>query len=177
MTDYSSTPVNEIPFDLKPTDKVSAHFTLWELIRSETASRRGIDNSFPDVVILRASVHLCRQVLEPIRVAHRPFPPNSVFRCQALERALKDKPASWTSDSKHTTGCVCDLEVPGLTTLALAQWAKANPCKTMAGMENGPGRGLRQHCRFRLRHDYPEIRCHESVLCQCPLSDRQGRGR
>jgi len=54
------------------------------------------------------AANLCREVLESIRVAHGPFTPNSVSRCQ------------------HTTGCACDVEIPGLATLELAQWAKDN---------------------------------------------------
>lgn len=126
MIDYSQTPVSAIALDLGPTAKVSTHFSLYELMRSETASRLGIDNRFPDLDTLRAAVHLCRAVLEPIRTAHGPFTPNSVFRCQALERALKNQAASWKSSSKHAIGCACDVEVPGLATLELAHWAETN---------------------------------------------------
>ena len=72
---------------------------------------------------MRAAVHLCRNVLQPLRDQFGRFSPNSVYRCQALERALKKKPAGWTSPSQHTVGEACDVEIPGLATLELAQWA------------------------------------------------------
>lgn len=80
MPDYSQTPWNVIPLSAAPTDKVSAHFTLRELLRSDIAARLNIENRFPDVETLRTAVHLCREVLEPLRQAHGPFSPNSVFR-------------------------------------------------------------------------------------------------
>lgn len=108
---------------LDPMDLVAPNFRVHELTRSETASRLGIDNAFPGDHELRAAVHLARNVLQPIRDAFGGFSPNSVFRGQALERALKRKPAGWISTSQHTLGCACDVEIPGKSTLDLAKWA------------------------------------------------------
>ena len=47
--------------------KLSAHFTLGELIKSETAPRRGIAN-IPGPAELAALKLLCIHVLEPVRV-------------------------------------------------------------------------------------------------------------
>jgi hypothetical protein len=109
--------------NVDPRDRVCANFRIHELTRSELAARRGIDNGFETDAQLRAAVHLARQVLQPIRDAFGAFTPNSVFRSQALERALKHRPASWISTSQHTQGCACDVEIPGVPTLELAQWA------------------------------------------------------
>jgi hypothetical protein len=85
-----------------------------------------VNNSFPSDRELRAAVNLARRVLQPIRNAFGPFTPNSVFRSQALERLLKDKPMGWVSTSQHTLGCACDVEIVGMSTLELAQWGAEN---------------------------------------------------
>lgn len=111
---------------VKPTDFVSKNFQVHELTRSEIATRRGIDNGFENDAQLQDAVYLARHVLQPVRNAFGSFTPNSVFRSQALERALKNRPASWVSTSQHTTGHACDIEAPGVTTLQLAKWCASN---------------------------------------------------
>lgn len=127
MVDRSNDPLDS--FDLRQLDSrdlVAPNFCVYELTKSEIASRLGVDNMFPSNRELRASIHLARHVLQPIRDAHGRFTPNSVFRSQELERALKKKPAGWLSTSQHTQGCACDVEVPGISTLKLAEWAAAH---------------------------------------------------
>lgn len=108
---------------LDPHDLIAPNFRLYELTRSELASRLNVDNRFSSDRELRAAVHLARQVLQPIRAAFGGFTPNSVYRSHALERALKRKPSSWLSTSQHTQGCACDIEIVGKSTLEIAQWA------------------------------------------------------
>jgi hypothetical protein len=123
--DLSPRAVDEIALeDLHPRTLVAPHFRLYELTRSETADRQGIDNRFSSAEELHAAIHLAREVLEPIHEAFGSFTPNSVFRSQALERALKRKPAGWISRSQHTKGEACDVEIVGLPTLELAQWVE-----------------------------------------------------
>lgn len=109
-----------------PRDKVSPHFRLYELTRSDIASRQGIPNGFPGNAEFRAAVNLTREVLEPVRAKFGSFMPNSVFRGQALERALKNKPSSWLSSSQHARGEACDIEIVGYATIALAEWVAGN---------------------------------------------------
>ncbi len=104
--------------------RIAPNFLVYELTRSELADRRGIDNHFPTDKELRAAIHLAREVLQPIRDQFGSFTPNSVFRGHPLERALKNKPASWLSTSQHARGEACDIEIVGMSTLALANWAK-----------------------------------------------------
>ncbi len=104
--------------------RVAPNFLVYELTRSELADRRGIDNHFATDQELRAAIHLAREVLQPIRNQFGSFTPNSVFRGHPLERALKNKPASWLSTSQHARGEACDIEIVGMSTLALANWAK-----------------------------------------------------
>lgn len=123
--DLSATPLEEINrTGLDPRALVAPNFRVYELTRSDLASRRNIDNSFQSDAELRAAVHLARHVLQPVRTAFGPFTPNSVYRSQALERALKNKPATWLSTSQHARGEACDIEIVGLPTLELASWAR-----------------------------------------------------
>lgn len=106
--------------------RVAPNFLVYELTRSELADRRGINNHFATDQELRAAIHLAREVLQPIRDQFGSFTPNSVFRGHPLERALKNKPATWLSTSQHSRGEACDIEIVGMSTLALANWAKDN---------------------------------------------------
>lgn len=108
---------------VEPRDLIAPNFRVYELTRSETALRQRIANTFTTDEDLRCAVHLARTVLQPIRDRFGPFSPNSVFRSQGLERALKNRPSSWISTSQHTQGRACDVEIPGLATLELARWA------------------------------------------------------
>ena len=125
--DLSKVSIEKIALDsLQPRSLIAPHFRLYELTVSDTAVRHGIDNSLPSQEVLHAAIHLAREVLEPIRNAFGGFSPNSVYRSQRLERVLKRKPAGWISRSQHTKGLACDVEIVGLPTLELAEWAKKN---------------------------------------------------
>jgi hypothetical protein len=112
--------------DIDPQDRIAPNFRVYELTRSETADRQRIVNGFATDDELRAAVHLARTVLQPLRDAFGAYSPNSVFRSQALERALKCRPSSWISTSQHTQGRACDVEIPGKPTLELARWASVH---------------------------------------------------
>lgn len=119
----SAWPIEQITLEaIKPTDFVAPNFRAAELTRSDIAQRRGIGNGFETDEQLQAAVHLARHVLQPVRDAFGSYTPNSVFRSQALERALKGRPRAWVSTSQHIRGEACDIEVPGQTTLQLAKW-------------------------------------------------------
>jgi Peptidase M15 len=125
--DHTQTPLDALTLArVGPEDRVARHFKLYELTKSETADRQRIDNRIPTDEVLRSTVHLAREVLDPIRAAFGAFTPNSVYRSQALERALKGRPSSWLSTSQHTLGWACDVEIVAKPTLELAQWAAEN---------------------------------------------------
>lgn len=127
MTDRHQEPLKDLSLQtIHPEDLIAPNFQIYELTKSELASRLGIANNFSNDEELRAAVNLVRNVLQPIRNKFGRFTPNSVFRSQALERALKHKPSGWISTSQHATGCACDVEIPGKSTLDLAEWAKDN---------------------------------------------------
>jgi len=123
--DFSATPLADIHLaGLDPRALIAPNFRVYELTRSELASRRGIANGFASEAELHAAIHLARHVMQPVRDAFGSFTPNSVYRGQALERALKNKPATWLSTSQHATGEACDIEIVGMATLELAAWAR-----------------------------------------------------
>ncbi len=125
--DRQQVPLNELTLEnIKPEDKIAPNFKVYELTKSELASRLGIANNFSNDDELRAAVNLARNVLQRIRDTFGSFTPNSVFRSQQLERALKQKPSGWISTSQHATGCACDVEIPGKSTLELSLWAQEN---------------------------------------------------
>jgi len=127
MADLSRTPLASLRLaGIDPQDHIAPDFRLYELTRSETADRQRIHNHFTTDDELRSAVFLAREVLQPIRQAFGSFSPNSVFRGQPLERALKNRPSSWISTSQHTQGRACDVEIPGKPTLELARWASEN---------------------------------------------------
>ena len=92
---------------------LSNHFTLEELIDSESARTLNIDNTpSPDEIEnLRA---LCVNVLEPIRVEFdRPVVINSGFRCARLNIAIGGV-SSGQKTSQHVLGQAADIVIPGI---------------------------------------------------------------
>jgi len=122
MAELTNVSWDKFPARPEPQDRVSPNFRVYELTKSELAARLRIGNRFAGVRELRAAVHLCRRVLQPLRDEFGRFSPNSVYRSQTLERALKRKPANWVSTSQHCAGEACDVEIPGMATVELAQW-------------------------------------------------------
>lgn len=110
----------------KLDDRISENFYLRELVKSDLAIRRGINNWFRMDSQVQSAVYLCRSVLQPLREQFGAFTPNSVYRSQALERALKNKPPEWRSKSQHTLGQAADLEIPGISNYDLAIWVDKN---------------------------------------------------
>lgn len=97
--------------------KLSQHFTLQELCKSQTALRRGIDNT-PSETEIESLKTLCVKILEPVRKEFGiPFSPSSGYRSPDLCEAIGSKPTS-----QHAYGEAADFEVPTVNNLALAQW-------------------------------------------------------
>jgi zinc D-Ala-D-Ala carboxypeptidase len=88
------------------TDKLSAHFTLAEFLRSETAARHGIDNT-PAPEILHA-LQRNAENMEAVRaLLGVPLHISSGYRCLALNRAIGSK-----DTSAHVRGLAADFEAP-----------------------------------------------------------------
>ena len=79
--------------------KLSTHFTLEELTKSQTAIRKRISNK-PDLEERACLVLLCYNILEPVREHYKiPFTPNSGFRSKNLNKAV-----GGSKKSKHRSG-------------------------------------------------------------------------
>lgn len=85
---------------------LSPHFSLEEMIRSNKAVQKGIDNTPPERS--RANlVKLCREILEPIRQKYgMPIRVNSGYRCPALNKLV-----GGAATSQHVTGEAADIDV------------------------------------------------------------------
>lgn len=101
--------------------RLSPSFTLDEMIRSSTASRRGIDNMPPPVIIERLRL-LCEHVLEPVR-SHwkRPVIVTSGYRSPALNSAI-----GGSGTSQHSQGEAADFTVHGTSNIEVCRWITAN---------------------------------------------------
>ena len=126
MANLIDLPWDQFTLHTDPDDRIAPNFKFYELTRSETAERRNIDNAFEELEPLQSAVYLCRSVLQPVRDQFGRFSPNSVYRGQELERALKKKRKDWISKSQHTQGRACDIEIPGVPTIDLAKWVSDN---------------------------------------------------
>jgi uncharacterized protein YcbK (DUF882 family) len=89
--------------------KLSNNFTLEELTQSETANRKGLDNT-PTEEIKKNLVRLARFLEEVRHVLKRPIMVNSAYRSLEVNKAIGSKPTS-----QHCIGCAADIRVPGLT--------------------------------------------------------------
>jgi hypothetical protein len=101
--------------------KLSQHFSLEEMIKSQTGSRKGIDNT-PGPEAIANLVYLCVNVLEKIR-AHfaKPIIINSGYRCAKLNKAI-----GGASKSQHLTGEAADIEIAGVDNQLLFAWIRDN---------------------------------------------------
>lgn len=87
---------------------LTKNFTLHEMVRSVTAHRLKIDNT-PSVEVLNNLVHLCREILQPIRDAWgEPIIVGSGYRCNDLNRAV-----GGARNSDHKYGCAADIHTVG----------------------------------------------------------------
>ena len=96
--------------------KLSENFTLGEFIASDTAKRKGIDNT-PTLADIYHMEELCVNLLQPIRDAYgKPIKVTSGFRCYKLNRAVGGSPTSvhtrgWAVDIKPASGTYKDFEI------------------------------------------------------------------
>ena len=97
--------------------RLSPHFTLTEFTKSQTAERKGIENTPNEDHIKKMEV-LCLNVLEPIREHFgKPMTINSGYRSPDLCEAIGSK-----TTSQHAKGEAADIEIPGVSNAELAQF-------------------------------------------------------
>ena len=84
------------------------YFDLAEFVKSDTAKKKGIDNT-PSFEIVDHLNELVREILEPLRAAYgAPIRVSSGYRCPALNAAVKG-----AATSVHMIGYAADLQVSG----------------------------------------------------------------
>lgn len=97
--------------------KLSEHFSLEEMTKSQTALRRNLPNQ-PSEAQTEALVLLCENVLEPVRSHFSiPFTPSSGYRSAELCVAIGS-----SVSSQHAKGEAADFEVPSISNLELCTW-------------------------------------------------------
>ena len=100
--------------------KLSKNFSLKELTRSQTAIRKGIDNT-PDTEQLVNLAVLVQQVLQPCREQFGSISINSGLRVLELNRAIGSG-----DKSQHTKGEAADFEAYSTSNRRLAEWVEGN---------------------------------------------------
>ena len=101
--------------------RLSKNFSLAELTKSQTATRKGIDNE-PSTEHVENLIHLAETVLQPIRDEFgRPVVISSGYRSPELCEAIGS-----SAKSQHAKGEAADFEVPGMDNMQLAMWISKN---------------------------------------------------
>lgn len=124
-------------------DTWADHFKPYEVSKSTTAVREGIDNT-PSEAELSAAQGLALNVLDKVREHFGiPFSPESWFRCEALEKLIArrgfgrwcvkrgrakdaDAWADYFPTKQHPKGQAADFEIPGVDNLEVFEWIKDN---------------------------------------------------
>lgn len=100
--------------------KLSKNFTLAEFTKSQTAERKGLDNTPTDEHLVKATL-LFTNVVQKVRDHFGPTVLNSGYRGAELNAAV-----GGSSKSQHCKGEAADIEVPGVPNAEVAQWIKDN---------------------------------------------------
>ena len=97
--------------------KLSKNFSLSELTKSQTATRKGISNE-PSTEHVENLIHLAESVLQPVRDHFgKPVMISSGYRSPELCEAIGS-----SSKSQHAKGEAADFEIPGVDNMQLAMW-------------------------------------------------------
>ena len=91
-----------------------------EFTKSQTAERKGIDNT-PQGEHLEAAKALFENVVQKVRDHFGPTVINSGYRCPELNEAV-----GGSATSQHCHGEAADIEVPGVANSDLANWIVDN---------------------------------------------------
>ena len=101
--------------------KLTANFSLNELTKSQTAERKGIDNT-PGTEHQENLKKLCENVLQPVRDHfEQVVSVSSGYRSPELSTAKGSK-----TTSQHARGEAADFEIFGVSNKELANWIHYN---------------------------------------------------
>ena len=96
------------------------NFTLQEYIKSQTATRKGLDNT-PGPEHLASATELFRNVVQNVRDKFGVTVINSGYRGPALNEAV-----GGSSRSQHCKGEAVDIECPGTSNYTVAKFIEDN---------------------------------------------------
>ena len=99
---------------------LSRNFSLQELIKSDTAIRKGIDNN-PNADQVEKLKALCENILQPVRDHFGRVKVTSGFRSVELCMAIGS-----SANSQHAKAEAADFEVMGTDNAELFDWIKNN---------------------------------------------------
>ena len=99
---------------------LSRNFTLSELIKSDTAIRKGINNN-PNAEQIEKLKSLCENILQPVRDHFGRVKVTSGFRSPELCLAIGS-----SINSQHAKAEAADFEVIGTSNAELADWIYKN---------------------------------------------------
>ena len=100
--------------------RLSKNFTLQEFTKSQTAERRGIDNTPVEGHIENAKA-LFENVVQPVRDNFGVTIINSGYRSGDLNYAI-----GGSNTSQHCKGQAVDIECPGIPNYDVAKWIEEN---------------------------------------------------
>ena len=101
--------------------KLTENFSLVELTKSQTAERKGIDNT-PSTEHQDNLKSLCTRILQPIRDHfNRVVSVSSGYRSEERCLAIGSK-----TTSQHAKGEAADFEIFGVSNKELADWINEN---------------------------------------------------
>ena len=128
--------------------KLTENFSLNELTKSQTAERKGIDNT-PSAEHQENLKSLCEMVLQPIRDHFgQVVSISSGYRSPELCVAIGS-----STKSQHASGCAADFEIFGVSNKELADWINENLTYDQLILEywneSDPNSGW-VHCSFTL---------------------------
>jgi uncharacterized protein YcbK (DUF882 family) len=99
--------------------QLSEHFSLSEMTFSQTATRRGLDNT-PSAPVVKNLKTLCEKVLEPLREKlGKPIHVTSGYRSEVVNAAV-----GGVSNSQHLLGEAADIVVPGMSVQELFNFVR-----------------------------------------------------
>ena len=126
--------------------ELSKNFTLNELIKSQEATRLGIDNTPNEEQIKNLKI-LCEKILQPLRDYYgMPLSISSGYRSATLCEAIGS-----SANSQHTKGQAADFEIFGIPNKEIAEFIVNNfdydQCILEFWNENDPNSGW-VHCSY-----------------------------
>ena len=136
--------------------KLTENFSLNELTKSQTAERKGIDNT-PSTEHQENLKSLCEMILQPIRDHFgQVVSVSSGYRSPELCVAIGS-----STKSQHASGCAADFEIFGKSNKVLADWIDQNLEYDQLILEywkeSDPNSGW-IHCSFVTPNDFGQNR-------------------